>query len=1103
MNRLLPTIAVLVAFSTPLRAADWPTWRYDAARSAAAPQEIAANPVLLWSRKLPPVRQAWPLEVYQRMNFDASYEPVAMGKLVFLASPNDGSVAACDTETGAEKWKFYTEGPIRCAPAGWQGKLYVGSDDGYLYCLDATSGTVAWKVRGAPAERPDRRQLGNGHLVSFWPVRGGPVVADGAVYFAAGIWPTFGVFLHALDANTGKSKWTSSALGYLSHVRRDHEFYDQDAGFSPQGYLVAVGDRLVVPGGRAMPAGFERATGKLIYYAQGCRRGDSRLAAHGKYAFVGKNAVVRLQDFREAASAWGGRGGNKPEGYPDHAGPPWPPAGLFECPFLSYKYCQGCEAASAGDFSPSFTACDAYSAYAEGVAYSLNNGTFYAHDVANAKIVERDVNWAGKLRIPTWTVPLLWQYKAPPAGRAGGVVIKAGDRLYGHAGKRLIALEKLAGGPLVAWQKDLDGTPSSMIAADSKLFVATAEGGLYCFGQARANPTPKTYDSNAAPLEVKTDGWATKAAEIVNTAGVKSGYCLVLGIKDGRLIEELLSRTDLLILAVDADAEKVSSLRRRFDRAGLLGSRVELFTGPPLEFGFPPYIASLVVSEDAEAARFSEKSDVAKLFNSLRPYGGTLCLDRPAAARLRLDDWAKEAKRANAAVKHGDAWSCLVSAGPLPGSAPWTHEAADAAQTFCCPDDLVKAPLGFLWYGDESGHLLRNHAKDNARPEVCNGRVFGLQQLYKQVVLFAYDAYTGRFLWSRETKCAASNPSHARIAALPDGVYLVVDGKCRVFDPETGESLHTFTFNRIGATVAKDIRVAGDVILVACSEPRPIRGEDFSDYVNSAYTNSKVLVCLDRRTGAELWRRTARSSFCNRGLALWEGLVFCTDAVPISTSEHAKRTAGTRESQSTLYALDARSGGVVWSRPAHYKYSGTVWIGADDWLACAPEYGVLVAGKHNLANAWQAKTGKPLWQNKPIDGQLAIIVQGKTLIDQVGTVYDLFTGQRQGSCGTTRVGCNYMTGSRHLVVQMDDSVSYTDVQERKRYRLRNIRSGCINNIIPADGVLSVPNFCADCICNLPIQTSFAMVYMPESAGWGGKPLPIPTPPVEGPPKKRG
>ena len=180
-------------WASNLPADDWPTWRHDAARSGSTPGDVADNPVLLWSRKLPALRQAWPLEKEQRASFDASYEPVVMGKLLYLASPNDGSVAAYDTATGEEKWKVYTEGPARFAPACWKGKVYVGSDDGNLYCFDALTGNLLWKFRGAPADRPDRRQLGNGHLVSLWPVRGGPAVADGTVYFAAGIWSTLGV----------------------------------------------------------------------------------------------------------------------------------------------------------------------------------------------------------------------------------------------------------------------------------------------------------------------------------------------------------------------------------------------------------------------------------------------------------------------------------------------------------------------------------------------------------------------------------------------------------------------------------------------------------------------------------------------------------------------------------------------------------------------------------------------------------------------------------------------------------------------------------------------------------------------------------------------
>lgn len=135
MNQAVFAAGCWAFFTAALFAGDWPMWRYDAARTAASPDDIADNPVLLWSRKLPPVRPAWPMANDERSGFDSSYEPVAMGRLLFIGSPNKGSVTAYDTATGEEKWKFLTEGPVRCAPVCHKGRIYAGSDDGYLYCL--------------------------------------------------------------------------------------------------------------------------------------------------------------------------------------------------------------------------------------------------------------------------------------------------------------------------------------------------------------------------------------------------------------------------------------------------------------------------------------------------------------------------------------------------------------------------------------------------------------------------------------------------------------------------------------------------------------------------------------------------------------------------------------------------------------------------------------------------------------------------------------------------------------------------------------------------------------------------------------------------------
>jgi RNA polymerase sigma factor (sigma-70 family) len=186
------------------KAADWPTWRRDASRSGVTQEELPKELHLRWSRCLPAPKIAWPNE--PRLQFDVANEPIVMGRLLFVGSSRDGGLRAFDTETGEVRWTFFTEGPIRFAPVAWKGRVSVGSDDGYLYCLDATTGKQLWKVRGAPAERADDRHLGNARLISYWPVRGGPVLHEGTIYFGAGIWASMGVFVKAVDAETGEEQ---------------------------------------------------------------------------------------------------------------------------------------------------------------------------------------------------------------------------------------------------------------------------------------------------------------------------------------------------------------------------------------------------------------------------------------------------------------------------------------------------------------------------------------------------------------------------------------------------------------------------------------------------------------------------------------------------------------------------------------------------------------------------------------------------------------------------------------------------------------------------------------------------------------------------------
>ena len=109
----------------------------------------------------------------------------------------DGQVYAVDAGSGRVRWRFATAGRVRSSPALAGGKLYVGSADGTLYALDPASGREIWRfdTEGHGLESGkfgfDRRMI-----------QSSPAVADGRVFVGSR-----DGFLYAVDAETGKLAW--------------------------------------------------------------------------------------------------------------------------------------------------------------------------------------------------------------------------------------------------------------------------------------------------------------------------------------------------------------------------------------------------------------------------------------------------------------------------------------------------------------------------------------------------------------------------------------------------------------------------------------------------------------------------------------------------------------------------------------------------------------------------------------------------------------------------------------------------------------------------------------------------------------------------------
>ena len=202
-------------------AGDWPSYGADAGRSFATSEQLALPLAPAWRYQTPaPPQPAWPEpgKELHRIDFDYCFEPVAAGGLLLFGSSTDDCVRALDLDTGELRWRFATGGPVRFAPAIAAGRCYIASDDGTLYCVDLRTGRLNWKFLGGP---DGRLMIGNGRMISRWPLRSGVLVHEGIVYCTAGIWPSEGVFAHALRAADGEVVWTNDTCG-LQYVDTAH-----------------------------------------------------------------------------------------------------------------------------------------------------------------------------------------------------------------------------------------------------------------------------------------------------------------------------------------------------------------------------------------------------------------------------------------------------------------------------------------------------------------------------------------------------------------------------------------------------------------------------------------------------------------------------------------------------------------------------------------------------------------------------------------------------------------------------------------------------------------------------------------------------------------
>ncbi len=128
--------------------------------------------------------------------------PVVSGGKVYIGS-YDHHLYCLDVNNGDVVFKYKTGHVIRSTPAVSDEKVYISSFDSYLYCLNANNGNFIWKTKIAPYKSSDwNKDIGISDS--------SPKVSNGKVYIGS-----LDSYLYCLNANNGNILWKFKTGGEI------------------------------------------------------------------------------------------------------------------------------------------------------------------------------------------------------------------------------------------------------------------------------------------------------------------------------------------------------------------------------------------------------------------------------------------------------------------------------------------------------------------------------------------------------------------------------------------------------------------------------------------------------------------------------------------------------------------------------------------------------------------------------------------------------------------------------------------------------------------------------------------------------------------------
>ncbi|NQT01109.1 MAG: PQQ-binding-like beta-propeller repeat protein [Planctomycetes bacterium] len=1011
MTRTLLSIILLLT-SWQTSKGDWSQFRADAARSGYISQKLPGSLSLRWVYKpLHPPQPAWRAED-TRMPFDHAYHAIIAEGMVFFGSSADNKVYALNAVTGKERWTFFADSPIRFAPAFWQGRLYIAGDDGYLYCLRAKTGKLIWRKRGGPRED---MVLGNGRMISRWPARGAATIIDNIVYFSAGIWPSEGIYIYALEPETGKVLWVNDSSGSML-MDQPHPTAQANSGVSVQGYLSAADDTLLVPTGRAIPAAFDRQNGAFRYF---------HLQRYGQIRPGPFITLINGLTFSRNE--------------------------LFN--------------SQTGNLLLRGTPGSAVADFPEYIVFAQENSI---KGITRSKPIEekQTKDSAGKLKKQNVLSSPSWSIACPEP--VGVSLIGAGETIVAGTKNHKIITADIETKSIIM-TADVDGQPMGLAAADGRLIVSTDKGTIYCFAGKTSNKTVEISPKLKSSAYGKNQLYARAAREIINRTGKTKGYCLDIACGQGRLAYELAKRTDLNIYAVESDPAKVKRARKLLTEAGLYGTRVTVLQRDLAKTKLPNCFANLIVSGASvkEGADYLPEKEINRI---LRPYGGSACLGKPGKMQLTVRGGLEGA--GNWTHQYADPANTNCSPdelirGPLEVlwftdndfEMPSRHGRGPAP--LCLDGRLfVEGLHGLRALDAYNGHVIWEYPLENILKAYDQEHLMGTAGTGSNFCVTPEGLYvrTGG-------KCLQLDPATGKLIAEfpapqhPQGkqsTWGYVACKNQTLFGTLADTEHIVQY-RYGRSDMKT-QFTESVLLFAM-DTRTGRLKWSYTPQNSIRNNSIAV-------------GNGNVYFIDAPLDLRD----CPDYP--NKQQRTQKSDSISKTEGTLIALDMNNGEVLWTSSKDIYGTMLALSQKHDILLMAYQDTrfKLVSEVGGRMSAFGASNGNRLWD---IEARYASrpILNDSTIYAQPGA-WDLRTGLKKEFNFERSYGCGIIAGATNLLAFRSATLGYRDLLSGKgTENYGGIRPGCWINTIPAGGLLLVPEASNRCVCSYLIKATIALQPM--------------------------